>query len=151
MKIVYIGSKPNKADNVAKTGLVWTPGEVQEVADEKMAAKLLEHPTIWADASKPYSMHKPMALAPEPPEPKVMLHPDEPVSGFWDPITIPVPADIFARLQSKELVALFVTEADADAFAEFKASRKVAEQLTAPSPTDKAPASSMQKQVSGKR
>jgi hypothetical protein len=132
MNIVYIGSKPNKADNVAKTGLVWNPGEVHEVADEKMAAKLLEHPTIWADASKDYSMHKPMALAPEPTPPKVMLTPEDNV-GLWDPISIVVPTDLFLKLQSKELTVAFLTEADADAFGVFKAAAaKRAEEASVP-------------------
>jgi hypothetical protein len=50
-RIVYIGNKEVKGDNVAQTGLTWTKGQVHEVSDEKKVAKLLEHNLIWRDAT----------------------------------------------------------------------------------------------------
>ena len=117
-KIVYVGLKEQKGDNVAGTGLVWKRGEIHEVEDEAKAAKLLAHPLIWQDADSKYE------LLPEPalvkPEPRVSIIPTGEVSPFWEPIVIPVPADVFARLQKKELVSIFMTSEDADVFAEWK-------------------------------
>ena len=46
--IRYIGLKPRKIDNVAGTPAVWDgPGTDQEVNDAA-AAKLLQHPAVWA-------------------------------------------------------------------------------------------------------
>ena len=42
----YIGIKPVKEDNVARTGLAWTPGQVLEVDTDK-AGLLLKHPDVW--------------------------------------------------------------------------------------------------------
>ena len=122
MKIVYVGSKPMKADNVAKTGLTWNRGEIHEVADEKMAALLIEHSHVWKDADKPYEMEREISLAPEPPKPSVMIYPQGggEVSAFWEPITIHVESDIFARLQNKELTAVFMSNQDADLFSHWK-------------------------------
>lgn len=46
--IRYIGVKPRKEDNVAGTGLVWTPGEVHVVTSE-VGSKLLRHPDVWEE------------------------------------------------------------------------------------------------------
>lgn len=46
--IEYIGKKPQKADNVAGTGLVWAPGQTHEVKDPKAIEKLLFHKDVWA-------------------------------------------------------------------------------------------------------
>lgn len=47
-KIQYVGLKPRKEDNVARTGVVWYgPGDVQEVPDAAVHA-LLKHPDVWA-------------------------------------------------------------------------------------------------------
>jgi hypothetical protein len=117
-KIVYVGLKEQKADNVAGTGLIWKRGEIHEVDDEAKAAKLLAHPLIWQDASKKYE------LLPEPavvkPEPRVSIIPNGEVSPYWEPIVIPVPSEVFTRLQKKELVSVFMTPEDADAYAEWK-------------------------------
>lgn len=49
MKMIqYHGPKPLKRDNVARTGLVWTPGQVHFVPDEA-AQKLLAYPSIWKE------------------------------------------------------------------------------------------------------
>jgi hypothetical protein len=50
MLIVYVGGKPSKADNVAGTGLVWSPGQSHEVADPLACAKLLRHTGVWMQA-----------------------------------------------------------------------------------------------------
>lgn len=52
MLIEYIGLKAIKTDNVAGTGTVWTgQGDVQEVADEAAAAKLVACNTVWRDVT----------------------------------------------------------------------------------------------------
>lgn len=48
--IQYIGSKPEKKDNVAGTGLAWMPGQTLVVADDGAAFRLLAHPRIWREA-----------------------------------------------------------------------------------------------------
>lgn len=51
MKLVqYIGNKLMKTDNIARTGLVWTQGQVHPVTDES-AAKLLAYPSVWIEAT----------------------------------------------------------------------------------------------------
>lgn len=53
MLIQYVGTKPEKVDNVANTGLVWFGhGDVQEVKDESAAKKLLAFPGVWQEASE---------------------------------------------------------------------------------------------------
>lgn len=54
MLIEYIGLKAVKTDNVAGTGTVWTGrGDVQEVADEAAAAKLVACDTVWREHVSP--------------------------------------------------------------------------------------------------
>ena len=49
MKLVqYIGKKASKADNVARTGLIWTQGQVHPVTDEA-ALRLLAFPSVWSE------------------------------------------------------------------------------------------------------
>ena len=48
--IQYHGPKVSKRDNVARTGLVWMPGQVHFVSDEA-AQKLLAYPSIWREVS----------------------------------------------------------------------------------------------------
>ena len=51
MRIEYVGTKAQRADTVAGTGLVWIgAGDIHEVADDA-AAKLLKHPDIWREAA----------------------------------------------------------------------------------------------------
>ena len=51
MKLIqYHGPKPRKRDNVARTGLTWTPGQVHPVADD-VAAKLLAYSSIWREVT----------------------------------------------------------------------------------------------------
>ena len=122
MKIVYIGLKEIKADNVAGTRLAWTRGQIHEVEDEVKAALLLKHPTIWANADKEYSLlHKPEVV---PPTPRVSVIPTDAKEPYWEPVVLPVPEEIFKALQAKELVTVFMTKADADAFARWKQGRQ---------------------------
>lgn len=49
MKLIqYVGTKSSKADTVARTGLLWGPGQVHAVTDEA-ARKLLAHPSVWQE------------------------------------------------------------------------------------------------------
>lgn len=130
-KIVYIGSKPMKADNVAQTGLTWIRGEIHIIEDEVKANKLLEHPHVWADAEKEYSMFEPEVAQPETPEPRVNIVPQggEDVSQYWDPIVIPVPGEVFNQLTKKEMIAVFMTPENADAFEVWKNHPKVKEKM----------------------
>ena len=47
--IGYCGQKPEQADTVAGTGLVWKPGTTHQVP-RAIAAVLLNHPDVWFDA-----------------------------------------------------------------------------------------------------
>lgn len=139
-KIVYIGTKEQKGDNVAGTGLVWTRGQIIEVQDDAKAAKLLEHSNVWADAATEYKMAPDISLVKptQEPEPKVNLIPSGDVSPFWEPVVIPVPADVFKRIQDKELLAVFMTSEDADAFEVWKKAQvETAPKKTGPKPQDK--------------
>lgn len=52
-KIKYVGGKPMKTDNVAKTRTIWNgPGDVQEVPDAAVPL-LLKHPDVWELAATP--------------------------------------------------------------------------------------------------
>ncbi|MDS1141718.1 hypothetical protein RE432_14850 [Pusillimonas sp. SM2304] len=44
--VEYVGKKAEKTDNVAGTGLVWTPGQIHYVPP-LMAQKLAKHPDVW--------------------------------------------------------------------------------------------------------
>lgn len=44
--IKYVGAKAQKSDNVANTGLVWTPGQVHFVPPSD-AFLLMKHPDVW--------------------------------------------------------------------------------------------------------
>lgn len=143
-KIVYIGHKEIKADNVAQTGVVWTRGQVQEIVDDKKAEVLLKHPLIWkdADGKKPEEIQELLLpeLAAVAPEPRVSIIPQGDTSPYWEPVVVPVPADVFTKLQTKDLVAVFMTSEDADAFAEWKLERDTrpsAPQKTGPKPQAK--------------
>jgi len=125
--IVYIGNRDLKEDNVAATGLVWKRGEKHQVEDEKKAAMLLAHPTVWADADKPFEL---LPVAPEP----TPLQPSEPtvqvvpqgggkVDLHWEPIVFTVPAETFDKVRDKELELVFMSPEDAETFKEWKANR----------------------------
>lgn len=133
MKIVYVGTKPQKGDNVAQTGLVWTRGQIHEVADEKKAAKLLEHPLSWADAEKDYNLVPELKAVD--PTPRVNVIPANAVSPFWEPVVVTVPEDVFIGMRDKKLVAVFMTSEDADAFAEWKLERDTRPEDTSPKNT----------------
>jgi len=117
-RVVYVGLKEMKADNVAGTGLVWTRGEVHEVEDEEKAAKLFAHPLIWQNADEKYELVPEPKVVPA--EPRVSISPENPKDAYWDPIVEVVPAEVFTQLQTKELVMVFMTPADADRFAAWK-------------------------------
>lgn len=138
-RIVYIGNKEVKGDNVAQTGLTWTKGQVHEVSDEKKVAKLLEHTLIWRDATNKSDAEIAALLLPPlkavQPEPKVSLIPEVAASPYWEPVVIPVPAEIFEKVQKKELVAVFMTSEDADAFGDWKLERDTRPVDTAPKNT----------------
>ena len=124
MRIVYLGNKATKFDNVAQTGLTWTRGAVHEVSDEKKAAKLIEHKQVWADADKEHAL-APEIKAVESPSPRVNVVPQggEETMIYWDPITIPVTGEVFKKLQEKDLETVFMTPADAEAFEVWKTER----------------------------
>lgn len=121
-KIVYIGPRDLKEDNVASTGLVWKHGQTHEVSDEKKAAMLLMHDTVWADADKDYKVAPMVQAAPEPSHPEVHIvpHGGEKVDLHWEPIVIPVPAEMFNKLRDKELEVVFMTTEDAESFKAWK-------------------------------
>lgn len=122
MRIVYIGRKEQKGDNVAGTGLVWASGQIHDVPDEKKAAKLLEHKHVWADADKPYQLAPELHAVPAGIEPRVEVAPTggEFETPIWEPLKFTVDKDIFARLRAEEIVPVFMSPADADAFGEWK-------------------------------
>ena len=122
MRIVYVGLKEFKADNVGGTGLTWKRGEVHEVEEEEKAAKLLAHPLIWQDADSKYELlPEPVVV---PPEPRLSFMPADAQSPYWEPIVMTVPTDVFTKIQKKELVAVFMTSDDADLFSEWKLERE---------------------------
>lgn len=144
MKIVYIGIKEIKADNIAQTGLIWKRGEVHDVTDEKKALKLLEHSLIWAKVDNKSPEEIAALLLPEfkavPPEPRVSFIPDaRDASPYWEPVVVVVPEDIHQRMQAKELLAVFMTAEDADAFDAWKKNRDAAVTNTAPRKTGPKP------------
>lgn len=135
MKIVYVGHKEQKGDNVAATGLVWRRGEIHEVEDSAKAAKLLEHGLIWRDATGKSdaeigAMLLPV-LAPVKETPVVKILPTD--SGV-DSFIVKAPSDVLLRLHAKELTVVFMSEADADAFADWKLNHDTSPQNTGPTP-----------------
>ena len=108
-RIVYIGTKPRKSDNLAKTGLTWERGQVHEVSDDKQAALLLEHPDIWADAESKYELRDP-TRAPQEATPNITVI----VPGAK--IVIPSTAEVIAGIASERLRAVFMTKDEAELF-----------------------------------
>lgn len=142
MKIVYIGHKDQKGDNLAGTGLVWTRGEVHEVADEKKAAKLIEHKLVWANADGKSPEEITAMLLPElqsiMSNPTVRFTSKEPEFTHWEPYVLPVPGHILKGLQDKSLEAVFMSPEDADKYAEWlKLERDTAPTKTGPKPQAK--------------
>ena len=128
-RIVYVGAKEQKGDNIAQTGLHWSRGQIHEVADDKKADMLLAHTSTWKDADQPYDLAPAISLASAPPEPKVSIipHGGQEVSPFWEPVVITVQGETFMKLKDKALIAVFMTKEDADAYDTWKL-----DQLTAP-------------------
>lgn len=139
MKISYIGLKEQKGDNVAATGLVWTRGQVHEVADEKKAAKLIEHKLIWACADGKSPEEITAMLIPELQAvnsvPRVIFKSaDESIDNF----VMPVPTEILRQLHNKSIDAVFMTPEDADKYADWlKLERDTAPNKTGPKPQAK--------------
>ena len=145
-KIVYLGSKEVKADNIAGTGLVWTRGAIKEVEDDVKAELLLKHAGVWADAAKPYTLAPLIALA-EPvqapiadPELKVEFVPNAVgIDGpSFKPVTIVVTPEEFQKLRDKEWIAVFMSPTQADAYELWrKMEEDTSPQRTGPKPQDK--------------
>lgn len=49
--VQYVGKKQEKTDDIAGTGLVWTPNQVHYVPP-LVAQKLFKHPDVWAEADE---------------------------------------------------------------------------------------------------
>jgi hypothetical protein len=121
-KIVYVGLKEIKGDNVAQTGLTWARGQVRDVVDDAKAVLLLKHPLIWQDASGKNEKEIAALLLPEfkavAPIPAVNVVAEG--AAVWDPFTVPVPNDVLGKVRAGELIPVFMTEADADGYADWK-------------------------------
>jgi hypothetical protein len=65
MKIKYVGLKQKCTAFLAETGITWTPGSAYDV-DEKMAAKMLRHPDVFAVAEDEMPPAPTAAPTPEP-------------------------------------------------------------------------------------
>ncbi len=113
MRIVYIGTKAQKGDNVAQTGLVWKRGEILEVLDEKKAEKLLEHSNVWADADKPYELMKELVSVKTPVK-LVILQADT------DTFVIQSTDSVVSDLRAGRLVAQFVKPEDLASFRDWQ-------------------------------
>lgn len=50
MKIKYVGLKDFEDAFVQETGLTWGPGIEHDIEDESMAARMLKHPDVFAEA-----------------------------------------------------------------------------------------------------
>lgn len=138
MRIVYIGLKPQKGDNVAATGLTWERGQIHEVEDALKAEKLLKHPLIWANADDKYELLPELAAVE--PEPRVRFIPEgKGVSPFSEPITIPIDEETFNKLQSKVLIPVYMTFEDAEAYSDWKIWKESPPPDTAPRNTGPIP------------
>jgi len=138
-RIIYIGTKSVKADNVAKTGLTWERGQIHEVEDDLKAAKLLEYPQVWANADEDYKLAEVPAADKPAPKPTVFIAPQggEDISPYWEPVTIVVTGDVFKKLQNKEFVAVFMKPEDADDYEAYKSTKDVRPNTVHPSEMDK--------------
>lgn len=132
-RIVYIGTKSIKNDNIAQTGLVWTPGAVLDVHDDAKAKKLCEHIDVWRDVTDKQPSEIRAMLRPEPvskpveePKPRLQVQPQggSNASPFWDPIVIPVSEKVFADLQEGRCAVMFALPEDVKLFDQLKAEQK---------------------------
>lgn len=140
-KIVYVGNKELKGDNISQTGLVWMRGQVHQVDDDVKAAKLLEHTLIWQDATGKSAAEVEQMLLPPiqavAPEPIVRVVPDD--DPLLDAFVIPVPGEVLKQLHAKTLIPVFMSETDADGFAAWKKMEaETAPKNTGPKAQDKA-------------
>lgn len=110
-KVVYVGAKPLKTDNVAGTGLSWKRGEILEVEDDAKAEKLLSYAGIWADAEQPYQMQPTLSVVEAKPE--ISERTAEPTVEFvadgHEPVTFMVSAEVLQKLREQELIPVFMT------------------------------------------
>ena len=111
-RIAYIGLKPQKADNVTDTKLVWARGQVHEVHDDAKAEKLLSYPDIWADADKPFKLLEIGEIKAPTPSVTIIV----PGAKF----EIALSAEVLSAIARGELRAVFMTPADEKAFEEWK-------------------------------
>lgn len=123
-KIVYVGNKETKGDNVAGTGLVWRRGEVHEIADDIKCAKLLDHSTIWRDATDKDPAQISGMLLPElravATPPSVHLMANEATGLSWKPIVIEISADEYSKLAAGTYDTYFMSKTDAALFSAWK-------------------------------
>lgn len=134
MRIVYVGAKLVKNDNICGTKLSWSRGEVLDITDDKISMKLLEHPDIWRDASnkshaeiKAMLLPLPSSTPVEAPKPRLQMQPQggSDASPFWDPIVIPIDEQTFRDLQNKKCDIMFVEPGDVKLFNDFKKAQKL--------------------------
>lgn len=52
MKIKYVGVKDFEDAFVSETGLTWGPGIEHDISDESLAARMLKHPDVFAEAGE---------------------------------------------------------------------------------------------------
>lgn len=82
-KIMYVGKKPSKKDNVAGTEAFWARhGDVQEIADPEAVEKMLKHTDCWRLVSDeagtmPADTVIPEAKTPKPAKAKSKVKPIE--------------------------------------------------------------------------
>ena len=51
MKIYYVGTKPDGETAFSPiTGITWMPGDSHDIADEKIAIRMLQHPDVFSKA-----------------------------------------------------------------------------------------------------
>lgn len=50
MKIKYVGLKDFEDAFINETGLTWGPGIEHDIGDESLAARMLKHPDVFAEA-----------------------------------------------------------------------------------------------------
>jgi len=137
MRIVYIGNKDAKSDNIAATGLVWKRGQIHEVEDEAKYSKLLEHPLIWKNADEQYELIPELKAVAAMPVAKFVAT-DDP---FIDSFIQQVPDEILKALHARTLVPVFMSAEDVAEYGEWKLEKDTrpdpAPRETGPAPQEK--------------
>lgn len=109
MRIKYVGNKPSKEDNVAGTGLRWTPGQVHEVASLEACAKLVVHSGVWV-----IDQETPAPCAPPPPAPAPALEQAPEARQEADHKAAPTPAAAPAELAEPNQTGLSSVKSPAE-------------------------------------